>query len=95
MLAKRRHEMKRYKKVIVSIIFILILIILTPFVAFLIDNNNIIHGKKPVFCSKYDALLDGGTVVCQYQGYQIIKRQQFRVKGKYEVRIYPNYFTLK
>ena len=86
--------MKRYKKVIISIIFILILIISAPFVVFVIDCNKIEHGQKPIFCSKYAALLDCGTIMCEYEGYQIIRWSHNSGKRKLEVKIPPGYSDL-
>jgi hypothetical protein len=86
--------MKRYKKIIISIIFILILIISAPFVVFVIDCNKIDHGQKPIFCSKYAAFLDGGTIICEYKGYQIIRWSHSSKKRKLEVKILPGYSEL-
>lgn len=86
--------MKQYKKIIVSIFVILALLISTPFIAFVADYSMIKHGNKPIFCSKSAAFLDGGTVICQYKGYQIIKWSPLLKKRNLEIKLYPNYSNL-
>lgn len=84
--------MKRRKKAIISLIIVLIILISTPFGVFSIDQNRIRHGEKPIFCEKYFALLDGGTVACQYYGYQMIKWNRPDNKSL-EIRVYSNYYN--
>ena len=86
--------MKSNRRIIVPLLVALLFLISTPFLIFAADYSKIKSGEEPIFCSQSAALLDGGTVICQYKGYQIIKWNEIDGRKDLEVKIYPKYSNL-
>jgi hypothetical protein len=95
---------KRSKvSVVLNILFILILIMLFPKIAYSIDSKLVSKDKRPIFVVPIDMYKDGGTTVYQGIKYQVIKWNKQTtlvqadgktisgIKRGYEISKYPNY----
>lgn len=97
--------MKKRSKVsiVLNILFILVLIMLFPKIAYSIDSTLVAKDKRPIFVIPAEMYKDGGTTVYKGIRYQVIKwnisttmvqadgKTLSGVKRGFEIFKYPNY----